>query len=409
MNEEKLSMEELVAGVAPDEKNISMEDVMNIIDEKAQTAVEGAAEATADAAKEEAAKAVENAADAAKEAAKAVENAADAAKEEAKAVENAAKEEAAKAAEAVKPAQPEESMADYEKEIEASMKRVKEGDIVKGIIVGVDEQEVLVDMGYFTGAVISKENFSNDPDCILKEAAVIGSEITATVIETSDNEGRVVLSRKEANDIEMWDKLNEYLVNRTIIPVKVSGVVKGGVIAMVEGMRGFIPASKLSTSYVENIEEYLGKDLEVQVITADKEENKLVLSAKELLLMKAADEKNKKIARCEVGSVVEGVVDSIKKYGAFIKLDNGLSGLLHISQISDKRIKSPAAVLNEGDKVTVKIISIDNNKLSLSMKALMDVADTKAEADDEEEPVEYTEEATASTSLGSLLAGLKFD
>ncbi|MBQ9886127.1 MAG: S1 RNA-binding domain-containing protein [Lachnospiraceae bacterium] len=388
---------------------------MDIIDGKAQTAAEGvadAASATADeikdtveaAAKEEAAKAAENAAEAA-------EAAADAAKEEAAmAVENAAEAaEAAKAAEAVKQAQPAESMADYEKEIEASMKRVKEGDIVKGIIVGVDEQEVLVDMGYFTGAVISKENFSNDPDCILKEAAVIGSEITATVIETSDNEGRVVLSRKEANDIEMWDKLNEYLVNRTIIPVKVSGVVKGGVIAMVEGMRGFIPASKLSTSYVEDIEEYLGRDLEVQVITADKEENKLVLSAKEVLLMKAADEKNKRIARCEVGSVVEGVVDSIKKYGAFIMLDNGLSGLLHISQISDKRIKTPAAVLNEGDRVTVKIISIDNNKLSLSMKALMDVADTKAETEEEEAPVEYTEEATASTSLGSLLAGFKFD
>lgn len=300
-----------------------------------------------------------------------------------------------------------ESMDDYKAEIEASMKRVHEGDIVKGIIVGADESEVLIDMGYYSGGVISKENFSNDPDCVLKDAAVIGEEITATVIAVSDNEGRVVLSRKEANDLEMWERLNDYLLNRTIIKEKVSGIVKGGVIVKVEGMRGFVPASKLSTGYVEDLEEYLGKELELQVITADREENKLVLSAKELLIAKENEEKNRRVAKCEVGSVVEGEVESIKKYGAFVKLDNGLSGLLHISQITDKRIKSPAAVLNVGDRVTVKIISIEGNKLSLSMKALLDVAE--AEKTEEDMPLEYTEEFSAATSLGSLLSGFKFD
>ncbi len=368
MGKDELSMEEIVAGVAPEDKSISMEDVVKIIDGEDTSAEQ-------------------------------VEVI----------VEEVAEEPVETIAEPEEPIQeePTESMADYEAEIAASMKRVHEGDVVKGIIVGVDEQEVLIDMGYFSGGVISKENFSNDPDCILKEAAVIGSEITATVIETSDNEGRVVLSRKEANDLEMWERLNDYLVNRTPLTVKVSGIVKGGAIAQVEGMRGFIPASKLSTTYIEDLEEYLGKELQVQVITADKEENKLVLSAKELLLMQESEEKNKRISKCEIGAVVEGVVESIKKYGAFIKLDNGLSGLLHISQISDKRLKSPAAVLSEGDRVTVKIISIDNNKLSLSMKALLDVAE--AEKTEEDLPVEYVEEAAASTSLGSLLSGFKFD
>lgn len=371
--EDKLSMEEIVAGVAPEDKSISMEDVVKVMDGE-----DTSCEAVEDVVEPEAA------------------------------VEDVVEPEADSDAEAVPEiAEPVESMADYEAEIEASMKRVHEGDVVKGIIVGVDEQEVLIDMGYFSGGVISKENFSNDPDCILKEAAVIGAEITATVIETSDSEGRVVLSRKEANDMEMWERLNDYLVNRTVLTVKVSGIVKGGAIAQVEGMRGFIPASKLSLTYVEDLEEYLGKELEVQVITADKEENKLVLSAKELLLMKESEEKNKRISKCEVGAVVEGEVESIKKYGAFIKLDNGLSGLLHISQISDKRLKSPAAVLSEGDRVTVKIISIDNNKLSLSMKALLDVAE--AEKTEDDLPTEYVEEAAAATSLGSLLGGFKFD
>ena len=370
--QDKLSMEEIVAGVAPEDKSISMEDVVKTMDGEAAT--EAAAEVT---------------------------------EEVVEATVDSEEAETSVAEEAAEVVEPVESMADYEAEIEASMKRVHEGDVVKGIIVGVDEQEVLIDMGYFSGGVISKENFSNDPDCILKEVAVIGAEITATVIETSDNEGRVVLSRKEANDMEMWERLNDYLVNRTVLNVKVSGIVKGGAIAQVEGMRGFIPASKLSTTFVEDLEEYLGKELEVQVITADKEENKLVLSAKELLLMKESEEKNKRISKCEVGAVVEGEVESIKKYGAFIKLDNGLSGLLHISQISDKRLKSPAAVLSEGDRVTVKIISIDNNKLSLSMKALLDVAE--AEKTEDDLPTEYVEDAAAATSLGSLLSGFKFD
>lgn len=369
--EDKLSMEEIAAELTYADKNISMEAVVKSTeDEEVKEALLKAAETEA-------------------------------------AVRPEAAETDNNAGEINEVAEPDESMADYEAEIVASMKRVRVGDVVKGVIVGADEKEVLIDMGYFSGGVISRENFSNDPDCILKEAAVIGSEVTAAVIEVSDNEGRVVLSRKEANDMEMWERLNDYLVNRAVINVKVSGIVKGGVIAMVEGMRGFIPASKLSLTYTEDLDGYLGKELRVQVITADKENNKLVLSAKELLLMEEAEEKNRRISKCEVGAVAEGEVESIKKYGAFIRLDNGLSGLLHISQISDKRLKSPAAVLSVGDRVTVKIISIDNNKLSLSMKALLDAAEAEKTADDL--PTEYVEETAAATSLGSLLCGFKFD
>lgn len=368
MNEEKLSLEEAAAGVTPEDKSISMEDVVKSMDGEASDQQALAEPEKAD-------------------------------------NEEAMEPGAADGAEAEP--EPAESMDDYAAEIEASMKRVHEGDVVRGIIVGADENEVLVDIGCFTGGVISKENFSNDPDCVLKNAAVIGDEITATVIEASDSEGRVVLSRKEANDMEMWERFNDYLINRTVLKEKVCGIVKGGVIVKVDGMRGFVPASKLSLTYTEDLEEYLGKELELQVITADREENRLVLSAKEILLAKQSEEKNKRIARCEVGSVVEGEVESIKKYGAFIKLDNGLSGLLHVSQITEKRIKSPAAVLNVGDRVTVKIISIENNRLSLSIKALTDVAETEKTEDDM--PLEYTDDTSAATSLGSLLSGFKFD
>lgn len=394
--EEKLSLEEVIAGISPDDKNISMEDVVKGMDCEAGAAAWESREDLLGEAIKKAAENVKAVAEKAAEKASEAENARDINTEETTGEPMACDEQ-----------EPVESMDDFKAEIEASMKKLRVGDVVKGIIVGADESEVLVDMGYFTGGVISKENFSNDPYCILKDAAVIGEEITATVIEASDNEGRVVLSRKEANDMEMWERLNDYLINRTVLKEKVCGIVNGGVIVMVEGMRGFVPASKLSLTYVENLEEYLGKELELQVITADKDDNRLVLSAKELLLAKESEEKNKRIARCEVGSVVTGEVESIKKYGAFIKLDNGLSGLLHVSQITEKRIKSPAAVLNVGDRVTVKIISIENNRLSLSIKALTDVAET--EKTDDDMPSEYADTASAATSLGSLLSGFKFD
>ena len=118
---------------------------------------------------------------------------------------------------------------------------------------------------------------------------------------------------------------------------------------MVEGLRGFIPASRLSLSYIDDLESYLLKDIEVQVIDVDQAENKLVLSARELLKEKERKAKEEKISNLQVGAVMTGTVDSLQTYGAFIQLEDGLSGLVHISQISQKRIKSPKDVLNVGD------------------------------------------------------------
>ena len=141
------------------------------------------------------------------------------------------------------------------------------------------------------------------------------------------------------------------------------------------------------------------------MITVDEEEKKCVLSAKEILFEQERQKTNSKIAKLEVGSVVEGTVDSLQSYGAFIALDNGLSGLVHISQICEKRIKSPASVLKVGERVTAKIIKIENNKISLSIKALQDVA----EASLNEEAFTYESTEEVGTGLGSLLSGLHFD
>lgn len=211
--------------------------------------------------------------------------------------------------------------------------------------------------------------------------------------------------REDKDDPELlvWSTLREYMENKTVLQVKIGGIVNKGVIVYVEGVRGFIPASKLDVGYVENTEDWLNKTVDAIIITADEEEKRLVLSAREPAMEKIAKEKQEKIAAVTVGSVVEGVVESIKPYGAFVALDNGVSGLLHISQISDKRIKTPSAVLSVGQKITVKIISTDKGKISLSMKALLDVA----EASSEETDYELPRSEAVGTGLGALLKNIK--
>lgn len=205
----------------------------------------------------------------------------------------------------------------------------------------------------------------------------------------------------ENPDAEKWQAVKQLMESKEVIKVKVKEAVKGGLVTYVEELRAFIPASQISTEYIEKLEDMQGKTLEVVVITADPEAKKLVLSGREVMKMKKDEERAAKLSACHVGDIVEGTVDSLKPYGAFVNLDNGLSGLLHISQISSQRIKHPGVVLKEGQKVTVKIIGTGDGKLSLSMRAL------EAEEKEEPEHIEYKAAGEAVTGLGSLLRGLK--
>ena len=206
------------------------------------------------------------------------------------------------------------------------------------------------------------------------------------------------------DDANPWNILADYLEKKTVLPVKIEGIVNGGVIAIVEGIRGFIPASQLSLSYVENLEEYLLKDIEVQVIEADQAENRLILSARNLLKEKARKEKEALVNSVAIGSVMTGTVETIQNYGAFVKLENGLSGLVHVSQISDKRIKTPAAVLEVGQEVNVKVIGIKEGKISLSIKALIE---KEKEEEEVAAKVEIPKAENIGTSLGDLFKNIK--
>ena len=298
----------------------------------------------------------------------------------------------------------EETMASYNKELEASFRKIEEGDILEGTVIGVTESEVILDLKSYAEGIIRLEDYTDEPDFSIKHDVTVGDTISATVIRTDDGNGNILLSRKLANDVLAWDKLQKYMEDGTNLTVQIKGVVNKGVIAYVEGIRGFIPASRLALEYTENLEDWLLKEIQVRVITADPEQKRLVLSAREILKEKAEEERKARISNVEVGLVTEGTVETLKDYGAFVRLGNGLSGLVHVSQISDKRIKHPKAVLTEGDTVKVKVIGIKDGKISLSMKALNEAAAEEVQ----EETVEIPKAENISTSLESLLKGIRF-
>lgn len=299
-----------------------------------------------------------------------------------------------------------ETMKDYEKELNESMKKIEEGDILTGTVVSVDEKEVILDLKYYAEGVIPAEDYTREPGFNLKEEVHPGDEVSATVIRKDDGNGNILLSRVEAADVLAWEKIREYKESGEALDVTVKGITNAGVIAYVEGIRGFIPASRLSLGYVEDTEEYLNRQIRVQVIEFDKDSKKLILSARELLREQAEEERKKKISNVQVGLVTEGTVESLQPYGAFVDLGNGLSGLVHISQICEKRIKKPSEVLSVGDRVKVKVTAVKDEKLSLSIKEASDMMAKDIEEEVYEVP-DAGEEAT--TSLGSLFAGIKLD
>ena len=206
-----------------------------------------------------------------------------------------------------------------------------------------------------------------------------------------------------------WEKINEYKEAGTILSVTISGIVNKGVIALVEGVRGFIPISRLDINHVEDTNDWLGRDIRVRVIEADMEKNKLVLSAREILREESAAarkaQREMAVSKIEVGSV-EGKVESIQPYGAFVDLGNDVTGLVHISQISMDHIKSPKEALEVGQIVKAKVIKNDGGKISLSIK---DLLEEKRIQEEEEIKNNMQEVESIGTSLGSLLSGFKLD
>lgn len=297
------------------------------------------------------------------------------------------------------------SMNDFKDEINASFKKYEPGDIVTGTVIGVSDTEVIIDLGSYAEGIIKIDELSNDPHFSIKADVIPGESYTAIVLR-EDREGNLLLSRKQADDILAWKTLKQLMNSREVRTVRVAAAVNSGVTAYLEGVRAFIPASQLAVTYVEDTAAYVGRELQVIVITVDEEKEKLVLSAKEVEREQNELQKARRINSLLPGTVTTGIVEKLMPFGAFVKLPDGLSGLVHISEISEKRLKHPREVLKENDEVKVKIIAVKDGKLSLSIKAVNEHADTVEDSLDEA-PSEYTTGESTSTGLGALLAGIK--
>ena len=306
----------------------------------------------------------------------------------------------------------EKSMKDYENELERSFQVLREGDILDVTVIGVSDTEVTVDLNYYTEGIIPIEECSDDPSFSIKKDMIIGDVIQAMVLDPENASGNVILSRKEANRVLVWDELKEDMADGTVFDVKITEAVPAGVVGYVRGIRAFIPASQLALTYVEDTESYVGMTVQAVIITIEKDIQKLVLSAKMIQKERALAEKTQHIGRLTTGDLVEGPVTRMESYGVFIDIGEGLTGLCHISQITNKFIKSPKEELKMGQVVKAKILKIEGDRISLSIKALRE-----DEPDTGEESYEIPEAYSADSAdkdqdtspFAKLLQGIKLE
>ena len=256
-------------------------------------------------------------------------------------------------------------------EIDASLRLPHNGEIVDGKVHQVTDREVIVNLGCKKDGILPVEEVTLEEGEKLTDLFQPGDEIQAKVVKTDDGDGSILLSKKKLEISKHWAEINEAHENKTVITVKVLRAVNGGVIAAYKEVTGFIPMSQLSDRYVENADEFIGQTLDVLVTRVDAKRNRALFSHKAILLA----EKQKLISgiwdSISVGDIVEGTVMRFTDYGAFVDI-GGIDGLLHISEISWGKLKHPQEVLETGQTVQVKVLSMnqEKGKISLGLKQI---------------------------------------
>lgn len=263
-------------------------------------------------------------------------------------------------------------MNDYMDEIEKSLRLPRGGEIVNGKVHQVTENEVIVNLGCKKDGIIPKEEVSLEEGQKLSDVFSEGDEVQAKVIKTDDGDGGILLSKKKLEVNEHWNEIINAFENKELVTVKITRAVNGGVIGAYKEVTGFIPLSQLSDKYVEDPAEFIGQEMEVKITRVDQRRGKIVFSRRAVL----NEEKEKKLAEIwaniHVDDIVEGKVMRFTDYGAFVDI-GGIDGLLHISEISWGKLRHPQEVLQIGDTVKVKVLSMneEKGKISLGLKQTM--------------------------------------
>jgi small subunit ribosomal protein S1 len=253
--------------------------------------------------------------------------------------------------------------------IDETIKYFNDGDIVDGVVVKVDRDEVLLDIGYKTEGVIPSRELSIKHDIDPSEVVTVGDHIEALVLQKEDKEGRLILSKKRAQYERAWGTIEKIKEEDGVVTGSVIEVVKGGLILDI-GLRGFLPASLVEMRRVRDLQPYVGKELEAKIIELDKNRNNVVLSRRAWLEQTQSEVRQTFLTTLQKGQIRSGVVSSIVNFGAFVDL-GGVDGLVHVSELSWKHIDHPSEVVEVGQEVTVEVLDVDmdRERVSLSLKA----------------------------------------
>ena len=251
---------------------------------------------------------------------------------------------------------------DFMADVEKTLVQIRPGQTITGTVVQITDDEVCVNVGYKADGLVKKADLSSTD-------VKIGDEIEVEVVKVNDGEGNVLLSQRNIVNRKNWDEIvAKYEAGEFVTGIG-KEAVKGGLLADVNGIRTFIPASQLSLRYVEKIEEFVGQELTLKIIEVDKAKKRIVASRKAVLIAEEAERKKAIWDALEVGSVVKGIVRRLADFGAFVDI-GGVDGLVHVTDLSWGRVQHPSEVVKVGDEIDVKILNVDpeRERISLSYK-----------------------------------------
>ena len=255
----------------------------------------------------------------------------------------------------------------FEQMLEESLKTIRNWELVEGTVIDVKPDEIILNIGYKSDGIITRNEYTNEPNVDLTTVVSVGDTMEAKVVKVNDGEGQVLLSYKRLAAEKGNKRLEEAFENQEVLTAKVAQVLAGGLSVVVDETRVFIPASLVSDVYEKDLTKYDGQEIEFVITEFNPRRRRIIGDRKQLLLAKKEEMQKELFARIKVGDVVEGTVKNVTDFGAFIDL-GGADGLLHISEISWGRVENPKKVFKVGDVVKTFIKDINGNKIALSMK-----------------------------------------
>ena len=255
----------------------------------------------------------------------------------------------------------------FEQMLEESLKTIRNGEVVEGTVIDVKPDEIILNIGYKSDGIITRNEYTNEPNVDLTTVVNVGDTLEAKVIKVNDGEGQVSLSYKRLAAEKGSKRLEEAFENQEILKAKVSQVLAGGVCVIVDETRVFIPASLVSDTYEKDLSKFKDQEIEFVITEFDPRKRRIIGNRKTLLVAKKAELQKELFAKIKVGDVIEGTVKNVTDFGAFIDL-GGVDGLLHISEMSWGRVENPKKVFTVGQQVRVFIKNITDTKIALSMK-----------------------------------------